>query len=257
MNTRRWLFAGLALALLGFLALPVSGRAQSTRAPAAPKAPAAPRPPQAPTAEDHEVWFGDVGDGPGADWLADLDDDPAGSLGDDEGAGLGPLGGSMSIEAMGMGGMGAGGMRMRMMRGAGMRAELMDALKLTDAQKDKLADLRDHERREAIQARADIQLAALDLARLMRTERPDRSAIDAQIDKIAERRASLRKTQIATMFDMRDVLTAQQRDLLKQKRAELREQIRTRVREGAGNAGARREVIRERRAGRGGSPDTQ
>ncbi len=270
MNTRRWMFAGLALALLGFLSLPVSGRAQSPRAPAAakaPTAPAAPRAPEPPTPDDHEVWFGDLGDGPlGGDWLADLDEDPgpdAAGLDAGEGEDLGPLsgGGPMVIEMTGMGGgmggPGAGGMRMRMMRGAGMRAELMAALKLTDAQKEKLADLRDRQQREAIQARADLQLATLDLRRLMRVERPDRSAIDAQIDKIAERRAAMRKSQIATMFDMRDVLTAQQRDLLKQKRAELREQMRTRFRDNAGGGGARREVIRERRTGGGGSQDSQ
>jgi Spy/CpxP family protein refolding chaperone len=98
------------------------------------------------------------------------------------------------------------------------RAEIWSQLDLTDAQKTKIAEIRDRQQRKGIQARADLQVAALDLRKLMRADKPNLASINAQIDKMATMRASQRKAQIATLFEMRDVLTDEQRTKLKELR---------------------------------------
>jgi Spy/CpxP family protein refolding chaperone len=279
LKLRRLTHPSLALAVVGLLALPLGASARPTvpRAPEAPTAPAAPTPPgvpgvpapamapeapeapappTAPTWADEAVWFGDVDEASLPDaGLLELLADGSGGTGDVDSPppppdlmAMGLPDEAPALMAMRVGG--PGGMGMRGMGPGG--PELMSELKLSDSQKQRLADLRDQRRRNAIEARADLQIAALDLGKLMREDRPNRSAIDEQIDKIAQRRAALRKAEVASMLDMREVLTTQQRDVLKQKREEMRERrmnvIRDRVRT---RDGARRDVIRTRRPGAG------
>ena len=131
------------------------------------------------------------------------------------------------------------------------RGEMAKTLKLTDDQKNKIDALTDKQRRASIQARADLELAQMDMAKLMRADNPDRSAIEAQIDKMSNQRAQMRKAQVRTMLDVRDVLTPQQRQLLKDQREKMRDDMRSRFH---GDGGARhREVIRVRNQ----SMDTQ
>jgi Spy/CpxP family protein refolding chaperone len=77
-----------------------------------------------------------------------------------------------------------------------------------------------HERQErkAIQARADIQLARLDLRKLMEADKPDSKAIEAQIDRIAGLRAGLEKSRMATMLEFRASLTPEQQKKLRELR---------------------------------------
>ena len=98
------------------------------------------------------------------------------------------------------------------------RAEVMKALDLTDAQKTKLADIRDRQMRKGIQASADLKIAGLDLRKLITADKPDQRAIDAQVDRISTMRASLQKSRIAAMLEMRSVLTDEQRKKLKELR---------------------------------------
>ncbi len=101
---------------------------------------------------------------------------------------------------MGMGrgmGMGPGGARLR-------------ALGLTPEQMKKLADIRDRQERGAIQARADLATAALDLRQALRADKPDRMKIDGLIDKMARLRAGLQKARVASLLEMRALLTPEQ-----------------------------------------------
>jgi Spy/CpxP family protein refolding chaperone len=155
----------------------------------------------------------DLAAGPGADPGDDLFAlDPAeGEVGSPAAAG----GGFIMARRPGMGG--GPGLR----RGPEMgpwRAELARALKLTDAQKEKLGDLRERQLRKGIQARADLALARLDLRKLLRGERPNLTAVDAQIDRIARLRADLAKSRIATLLEMRSLLTPEQQRLLRERR---------------------------------------
>jgi Spy/CpxP family protein refolding chaperone len=150
------------------------------------------------------------------------------------GLGLGPGPGLMMGDGICMmgegGGMmhgGRGGMRggpgmMRGGRGMGpglgggmQRGALLEELELTDAQREKLGDLRDAQMRRGIQARADLRIAALDLRKLLIADKPNRVAIDAQIDRIARMQADLHKAQVASMLEARSVLTPEQRQKLR------------------------------------------
>jgi len=148
------------------------------------------------------------------EWMAELGDD----MGDDgpmmapEGMG----GGGMGPGAMGMGrGMGHGG---RMMHRGGLGPRLARELELTAEQKEKMKAAHERQERKAIQARADIQLARLDLRKLMQADKPDSKAIEAQIDRIAGLRAGLEKSRVATMLEFRASLTPEQQKKLRELR---------------------------------------
>lgn len=83
-------------------------------------------------------------------------------------------------------------------------------LDLSDAQRDKLRDLHDAHARRAIQRRADIQLARMDLQRLMRAEKPDAGAVNSQIDKLAKLHSDGLKSKFEMQMQSRAVLTPEQ-----------------------------------------------
>jgi Spy/CpxP family protein refolding chaperone len=132
----------------------------------------------------------------------------------DAGPGLGP-----GAAAHGPG-MGAPMHGRRMGRGAqggmGFGPALSRELDLTAEQREKVRAAHEREQRKAIQARAEIQLAALDLRKLMRAEKPDARAIDAQIDKLSAMRAALQKSHVATMLEIRASLTPEQQKKLRE-----------------------------------------
>jgi Spy/CpxP family protein refolding chaperone len=136
-----------------------------------------------------------VTDDAGDDWLAQGGPDRMGP-----GMGGGGMPGGMH-----------GGMRGRMRGG-------FAALDLTPAQKTKLADLRDAQQRKAIPIEADLKLARLDMAKLLRADRPDTHALDAQIDRTANLRASLMKVRVNGLVEMRSILTDAQRTKLRDMR---------------------------------------
>lgn len=105
----------------------------------------------------------------------------------------------------GRGGPGAPGMGFgpagRMLRRH--RAMLMQqrwaALDLSDPQRERLRDLHDAHARQSIEQHAQMALARLDLQKLMRADRPDPEAVNAQIDRIAR----LRADQMKSAFELR------------------------------------------------------
>ncbi|HKA24555.1 MAG TPA: Spy/CpxP family protein refolding chaperone [Candidatus Eisenbacteria bacterium] len=197
MKANRWAWIA-ALALVCALALTFAmprGRAIAQTAPPSPQAPGpagledqdAPPPP-----DDGLAWLGGD-DGPGGDAL----EAPHGG---------GPDGGRMGRGGPGMCGPGRGrGMRDGMGMGFG-------ALDLSSDQKKRLADIRDRQQRSAIRSQADLRIAELDLRKLMRADTPDRRAIESQLDKIGSMRTAMQKSRVGMMFDMRSVLTQEQRD---------------------------------------------
>lgn len=68
-----------------------------------------------------------------------------------------------------------------------------------------------------IPVQSDLRIASLDLRKLMRADRPDPRAIDAQIDRIASLRATLHKAQVASMLDARALLTPAQQKLMRER----------------------------------------
>ena len=157
-----------------------------------------------------------------------LPDEPGwmAELGDDGGDG-GPM---MAPDGMGGGGMGPGAMGMRrgmghggrMMHRGGFGPRLARELDLTAEQREKMKASHERQERKAIQARADIQLARLDLRKLMEADKPDSKAIEAQIDRIAGLRAGLEKSRMATMLEFRASLTPEQQKKLRERGPQMR-----------------------------------
>lgn len=109
---------------------------------------------------------------------------------------------------------GTGPRRGMAMRGRG----AMGQLDLSDAQREKMRELHADHRRQAIQRRADLEVARLDLRELIRGERPQRAAIDAQIDKLSRLQAEQHKARVHTMLEARAVLTPAQQQQLREQR---------------------------------------
>lgn len=133
------------------------------------------------------------------------------------GAGRGPGMGLHGGRGRGMGaGMGRGpGRGMGLHRGMGFGPGMFARLDLTDAQREKLADLHERQQRKAIQARADMQIARLDLHKLMQADAPSATAIHAQIDKVTKLQSDMRKSHVSTFLEARGLLTPEQQKQLK------------------------------------------
>ena len=196
----RWMVWAVVL-VMGFAVVPMAAGAQER--------------PESPPA-------GVERDGPPAE-PGDLDS--PGDLDDLDGLGLM----LMPVAAPAGHGPGRGGMR---------RAELHKQLNLTDDQKTKIADLRDKRERASIPIQGDLKVAHLDLRKLMRADKPDQRAIDAQIDRIAGLRGSLQKAHVAGMLEVRAVLTPAQQKILRESGHDLMGRG-MRMRGGAGMHGGR------------------
>ena len=234
-RTRYVLAAALLLA-------PLAARAQQPSH-------AAPRPAPAPTVASAEESFPDDAIADAGMWFDDdllafgLGDgfylDGGGLAGDDAGVVNGSPGteetrrsdGQPNGPPPGPGGMGMGmrqGMGMGHGMGQGMRRGYMSGrpmmhggmplvmriklaqLDLSAAQRDKLRDLHEAHARKAILRRADLQLARMDLHRLMRADKPDAGAVNSQIDKLARLHADGLKAMFEVRMQARAVLTPEQ-----------------------------------------------
>lgn len=206
MNARmRWMVFAVAMAL------PASAWAQHGSAPA-PHADQVSRPaPHAP--EDvtgaFDAWSED--DELFALGLEDdlfLDADEAG--GDSKQESVGPDGERRIVRRHVMRG---GGARMGThgMRGGGMgMLGRWAQLDLTETQRGRIHDLHEVQARKAVQRRADMQLARMDLRKLMRADHPNAAAVNAQIDKLARMRADGMKSAFGTRMQARAMLTPDQ-----------------------------------------------
>lgn len=86
----------------------------------------------------------------------------------------------------------------------------MAQLDLSEAQRDKMRALHEANARKAVQRRADLQLAQMDLHKLLRADKPDVGTINTQVDRIARLRADGVKAAIDTRLQARAVLTPEQ-----------------------------------------------
>jgi Spy/CpxP family protein refolding chaperone len=108
---------------------------------------------------------------------------------------------------------GPGGERMGMLHlRLGSRLAELD---LSDAQREKLRDVHDAQARKAIQRRADMQLARMDLHKLMSAEKVDAGAVNAQIDRMARMHADAMKAAFEAHQQVRAVLTPEQFKMLR------------------------------------------
>jgi Spy/CpxP family protein refolding chaperone len=71
-------------------------------------------------------------------------------------------------------------------------------------------------RKTAIQQRADLEVKQIDLRDLLGADKPDRAAIDRQLQAISSSRLAMDKSRIDFRLNMKDALTPEQREKLRQ-----------------------------------------
>lgn len=89
-------------------------------------------------------------------------------------------------------------------------ANLKAQLGLSDQQETRLREIRESRQRDAIRHRADLEVARLDLRRLMESPTVDRKALDAKVKEISDLQAAGFRARVDTMLAMREVLTPEQ-----------------------------------------------
>ncbi len=165
------------------------------------------------------------------------------------GMGMGP--GTGMGPGMGMGhGMGMGrGMGMQRWGRHGMglgwvvnSPKLREQLGITDAQAAKIREQTLAFQKQAIQARADVQVKRLDLRSLMMAATPDRAAIERSLQEVNAAQFALEKAAIDHHLDMRATLTPEQW----QKLRELRPHMMQMEHRGAGAGPGRGGMMRRR-----------
>ncbi len=94
--------------------------------------------------------------------------------------------------------------------GPGGAMAMLKALDLTDAQREKVADIHERTARKVVQMQADLRIAQMDLGKLLRGDQPDAGAVGAQIDRVAGLRAAIQKAHVGALLEVRGLLTPAQ-----------------------------------------------
>jgi Spy/CpxP family protein refolding chaperone len=94
--------------------------------------------------------------------------------------------------------------------------EIQQKVGVTPEQVEKIRGQETAFRKTSIQQRADLQVKRLDLQELLAAEKPDRTAIDRQLQAISTSRLAMDKSRIDFRLNMKDTLTTEQREKLKQ-----------------------------------------
>ena len=123
--------------------------------------------------------------------------------------------------------------------GGGGFSRVAEMLNLTPQQREAIRKIRYDSKREMIRARAELQLARLDLRQLTEKHRPNLAKVSAAIDKVGALELKLKKSRILMMLKMKALLTPEQAA----KAAELRRQRRARW---GGRRGWKRRMWRRR-----------
>ncbi|MCE5300838.1 MAG: Spy/CpxP family protein refolding chaperone [Spirochaetia bacterium] len=87
---------------------------------------------------------------------------------------------------------------------------LIEKLNLTDAQEEKLEEMRAASKRELFALRNEIRIATWDIQDEFKKEKPDREKIDALTDRVCEMQKKMMKIRTNEMFKIREILTAEQ-----------------------------------------------
>lgn len=120
-------------------------------------------------------------------------------------------------------GMGAMGMGMRIPGGKfWTNTELAQKIGLTTDQTQQMEKIFQDSRLQLIDKVAAVQKAEVQLEPMLQADRPDENAVLAQIDKIAQARADLEKTNARMMLGIRQVMSAEQWTKLKAAVPEMR-----------------------------------
>ncbi len=94
--------------------------------------------------------------------------------------------------------------------------ELRDRLGLTAEQSGRLDALLFESAKRVVQRQADLKLLRLEMLEQMKAENPDRAVLESKIDEIGAARSNLARIRLDAFFEIRDLLTPEQRDLLRE-----------------------------------------
>jgi Spy/CpxP family protein refolding chaperone len=100
------------------------------------------------------------------------------------------------------------------------RLKIRTELNLSQKQEKALQDLHFNAAKEMIQLRSQLQLARLDLKRMMAEDEADRNLILNQVDEISRIQAEMKKLQMEKQLAFRDILDRKQLAKLKELRME-------------------------------------
>lgn len=117
----------------------------------------------------------------------------------------------------------ASGGEMRMRRGGGMRggpgmpggtwwkdSQIVQAIGLSDQQAQQIEKTFQDHRMQLVDLHANLEKAELQMEPMMGSDQPNEAQVNAQIDKIAQARAALEKSNAQMLFAVRRVLTPDQ-----------------------------------------------
>jgi Spy/CpxP family protein refolding chaperone len=91
-----------------------------------------------------------------------------------------------------------------------------DDLKLTDAQVESLEGLAGETRKKLVDLHAEIQKSEIEIQSLIRSESGDLARINRHIEAASKARARIQEERIALLFDVRKILTPEQKEMLKE-----------------------------------------
>ncbi len=97
-----------------------------------------------------------------------------------------------------------------------MHQSMLNKLNLTDSQKDQISKLRYQFQKQQIQTRAKIADARLDLRQLLRSDSPDRSAVEKAVGAIADIQRQQKLNLVDHLFAVRAILTPEQQKTFKE-----------------------------------------
>ena len=90
----------------------------------------------------------------------------------------------------------------------------MAALELTDEQKEKMSDLRSAHQKAMIDLRATHQKARIDLGEVRKQDNPSASDIQAKVDAVTAAQGKIMAREIQHNIDVKNLLTAEQKEKL-------------------------------------------
>jgi len=120
---------------------------------------------------------------------------------------------------------------MGIMRGMSIPPKIADEIGLSEEQKSKIDDITTNHRKDMVTKKAKIELAQIDLNKLMREENPDMNLVKDQIQKLASLKADMEFAQFKTRIDAKNVLTQEQQNKIKELMKERGDQIKERAKE--------------------------
>lgn len=108
------------------------------------------------------------------------------------------------------------------MNGLMQNPAMRERLKITPEQVSKFQAQESAISKSLVRSRADIQVKRMELAELMRADKPDRAAIDKKLRELQDSTFTAEKARIDNQLAMRDLFTPEQRQELEKVRSEFR-----------------------------------